>query len=45
MWELLLNGDAGEDKVGQAVTTAWALWPGVEPEIFVWGGRFMLLIY
>ena len=45
MWELLLNGDAGEDKVGQAVTTAWALWPGAEPEIFVWGGRFMLLIY
>ena len=27
MWELLLNGDAGEDKVAHAVTTAaWALW-------------------
>ena len=26
MWELLINGDAGEDKVAYAVTIAWALW-------------------
>nr|XP_023880683.1 uncharacterized protein LOC111993063 [Quercus suber] len=26
MWELLLNGEAGEDKVAHAATTAWALW-------------------
>ena len=26
MWMLLLNGDAGEDKVAHAVTTTWAIW-------------------